>query len=165
MIGSTPIRFRRWSFVAVLCAISTSPVIAQDAPARRINAPSTKPASELIGQSLGLSASILAIGAVLLIAGRHYQSRLVQSGRLSPVSGHSDRPQVTGRIRLTPRQSVHVVRVGGRVLVLGTGPQGSPELLTEWQADSESQSLMDQQLNHIDTIPSLTILPDSEAAA
>lgn len=165
MIGSTPVRLRRCLFVVVLCALSTSPLIAQDPPARRINTPAMKPATELIGQSLGLSASILAIGAVLLIAGRHYQSRLVQSGRLSPVSGHSDRPQVTGRIRLTPRQSVHVVRVGGRVLVLGTGPQGSPELLTEWQADPESQGSIDHDLSRIDPFPALTILPDSEAAA
>ena len=165
MIGSTPVRLRRCLFVVVLCALSTSPLIAQDPPARRISAPAMKPATELIGQSLGLSASILAIGAVLLIAGRHYQSRLVQSGRLGPVAGLSDRPQVTGRIRLTPRQSVHVVRVGGRVLVLGTGPQGSPELLTEWQADSESQDLMIQELTNNAPFPALTILPDSEAAA
>jgi flagellar biogenesis protein FliO len=165
MISSIPIRFRLWPFVALLCASSVSNVIAQDAPARRINAPATKPASALISQSLGLSASILAIGAVLLIAGRHYQSRLIKSGRPGPVNDLSDRPQVTGRIRLTPRQSVHVVRVGGRVLVLGTGPQGSPELLTEWHADLESQDHTFQDLNRLDTAPSLTILPDSEAAA
>ena len=49
--------------------------------------------------------------------------------------------------------------------VLGTGPQGSPELLTEWQADSEPQGLIDHDLSRIDPIPVLTILPDSEAAA
>ena len=49
--------------------------------------------------------------------------------------------------------------------MLGTGPQGSPELLTEWQADSESQSLIDHDLSRIDPFPALTILPDSEAAA
>lgn len=165
MIGSIPIRLHRWPFAVVLCAFSGLPVIAQDPPARRTIAPAMKPASELIGQSLGLSASILAIGAVLLIAGRHYQSRMTRSGRLGAIAGPSDRPQVTGRIRLTPRQSVHVVRVGGRVLVLGTGPQGSPELLTEWQADAESQDLTIQELSDTNPAQSLAILPESEAAA
>ena len=165
MIGSIPIRLHRWSLLVLLCAFSASPVIAQDPPARRAIAPAMKPASELIGQSLGLSAFILAIGAVLLIAGRRYQSRLARSGRPGTVAGASDRPQVTGRIRLTPRQSVHVVRVGGRVLVLGTGPQGSPELLTEWQADSDSEDLTNLDLSDTSPVQPLTILPESEAAA
>ena len=40
--------------------------------------------------------------------------------------------RVVGRVNLTPRHSVALLRVGDRTLILGTGPQGPPALLGEW---------------------------------
>lgn len=39
--------------------------------------------------------------------------------------------QVVGRVSLSPKHSVYMLRVGGRVLLLGAGPQGPPTLITE----------------------------------
>jgi hypothetical protein len=39
--------------------------------------------------------------------------------------------QVVGRVSLSPKHSVYLLRVGRRVLVVGAGPQGPPALITE----------------------------------
>lgn len=39
--------------------------------------------------------------------------------------------QVVGRVPLSPKQSIVLVKAGGRVLLVGTGPQGAPSYLGE----------------------------------
>lgn len=39
--------------------------------------------------------------------------------------------RVVGRTSLSPKHSVYLLRAGDRVLIVGTGPQGSPTLLGE----------------------------------
>ncbi len=39
--------------------------------------------------------------------------------------------QVVGRLSLSPKHSVYTLRVGRRLLLLGTGPQGPPSLIAE----------------------------------
>jgi flagellar biogenesis protein FliO len=39
--------------------------------------------------------------------------------------------QVVGRVNLSPKHSVYLLRVGRRTLVVGAGPQGPPALITE----------------------------------
>ena len=39
--------------------------------------------------------------------------------------------QVVGRVSLSPKHTVHMLRVGRRVLVVGVGPQGAPALISE----------------------------------
>ena len=39
--------------------------------------------------------------------------------------------QVVGRVGLSPKHSVYLLRVGRRILVLGAGPQGPPALIAE----------------------------------
>jgi hypothetical protein len=39
--------------------------------------------------------------------------------------------EVVGRVSLSPKHSVYLLRVGQRVLVVGAGPQGPPALITE----------------------------------
>ena len=39
--------------------------------------------------------------------------------------------QVVGRVSLSPKHSVYLLRVGQRVLVVGAGPQGPPALIAE----------------------------------
>lgn len=39
--------------------------------------------------------------------------------------------QVVGRVSLSPKHSVYLLRVGRRVLVVGAGPQGPPALIAE----------------------------------
>jgi hypothetical protein len=38
---------------------------------------------------------------------------------------------VVGRVSLSPKHSVYLIRVGRRVLLVGTGPQGPPSLISE----------------------------------
>ena len=39
--------------------------------------------------------------------------------------------RVVGRTSLSPKHTVYLLDVGGRVLIVGTGPQGAPSLLGE----------------------------------
>lgn len=45
--------------------------------------------------------------------------------------GASGAMQVVGRVGLSPRHSVYLLRIGRRVLVVGAGPQGPPSLIAE----------------------------------
>ncbi len=67
----------------------------------------------------GIAAALAVFGGVSLAQKRFLPGR--DSGPL----------QVVGRASLSPRQSVYLVRVGGRVLILGSGPQGPPSALGE----------------------------------
>jgi flagellar biogenesis protein FliO len=40
--------------------------------------------------------------------------------------------QVVGRVSLSPKHTVYLLKVGQRVLLVGAGPQGAPALLGEF---------------------------------
>ena len=40
--------------------------------------------------------------------------------------------RVAGRVALSPRQAVHLLKVGDRTILIGTGTQGPPSFLGEW---------------------------------
>jgi flagellar biogenesis protein FliO len=65
-------------------------------------------------------ALVLAAGGAVAIAAR----------RLGPRAA-GGAIQVAGRVSLSPRHSVYLLRVGRRVLVVGAGPDGPPALITE----------------------------------
>ena len=48
--------------------------------------------------------------------------------------------QVVGRVSLSPRHTVYMLRVGRRVLLVGAGPQGSPSLISELDDLGEIES-------------------------
>jgi flagellar biogenesis protein FliO len=50
--------------------------------------------------------------------------------------------RVVGRTSLSPRHTVHLLSVGRRVLIVGTGPQGAPSLLGELTDSDEIQQLV-----------------------
>jgi flagellar biogenesis protein FliO len=39
--------------------------------------------------------------------------------------------KVVARVGLSPKHAMYMVQVGHRLLVVGTGPQGAPSLITE----------------------------------
>jgi flagellar protein FliO/FliZ len=53
--------------------------------------------------------------------------------------------RVVGRTSLSPRHTVHLLSVGGRVLIVGTGPQGAPSLLGELTDPDELQRLVSRR--------------------
>jgi flagellar protein FliO/FliZ len=55
---------------------------------------------------------------------------MVLARRFAPRVGNGA-IQVVGRVSLSPRHTVYLLRVGERVLLLGAGPQGAPTLLGE----------------------------------
>jgi flagellar protein FliO/FliZ len=72
------------------------------------------------GAGTACLALVLAICGGLAVAAR----RLGPRAPAAPV-------QVVGRVSLSPKHSVYLLRVGRRVLVVGAGPQGPPALITE----------------------------------
>lgn len=106
-----------------------------DKPTRGSAAGAPRPSSAMLERSLGWSAGVLAIGAVAVIVSRKVARPAGTIGEAS-----DDRARVMSRVQLTPRQAVHVVRIGQRTLVIGTGPQGSPVALAEWSSDSAVDS-------------------------
>ncbi len=67
----------------------------------------------------GIAATLAAFGGVSRASKRFLPSR--DSGPI----------RVVGRAALSPRQSVYLVRVGDRVLIVGAGTQGAPAILGE----------------------------------
>jgi len=69
---------------------------------------------------MGGMALALAICGAIIIAARRFSPR-VANGAI----------QVVGRVSLSPKHTVYLLRVGQRVLLVGAGPQGAPALLGE----------------------------------
>jgi flagellar biogenesis protein FliO len=68
---------------------------------------------------VGLAAALAVFGGLSLASKRFLPNR--ESGPI----------QVVGRSSLSPKHSVYLLRVGERVLIVGTGPQGAPATLGE----------------------------------
>ena len=79
------------------------------------------------GSLFGVSAAALALGG--LGAG----SLVLKKWRPSPESGTL---RVVGRVALSPKQAVYLLKAGDRILILGTGGQGPPALLGEMPAEA-----------------------------
>ncbi|WP_435008896.1 FliO/MopB family protein [Tundrisphaera lichenicola] len=130
-------RLRPLAIAGAWAALSLSPVLAQNKPPTnalaspsaesrlivpRRPAGSTGPTSGTGGWWLG-TAGIA--GALAVFGGASLASkRFLPSRDSGPI-------RVVGRAALSPRHSVHLLRVGDRVLILGTGPQGAPTTLGE----------------------------------
>jgi flagellar biogenesis protein FliO len=74
------------------------------------------------GWYLGMAgiAVVLALGGGIAAAARRFAPR-----------GGVGALQVVSRMSLSPKHTVFLVRAGGRVLLIGTGPQGAPALISE----------------------------------
>ena len=56
--------------------------------------------------------------------------------------------QVVGRVSLSPKHTVYLLRVGRRVLLVGAGPQGSPSLISELDDLAEIEPTHRQEKRH-----------------
>ncbi len=85
------------------------------------------PASSATGWWLGSAGItlVLAVCGALCVAARRYLPQ-APSGSL----------RVVGRVSLSPRHSIYMVRAGERVWLIGTGSQGAPTLLGELTAEA-----------------------------
>lgn len=66
------------------------------------------------------------VGAVLLLllAGLSWLTRRIQAGALGGAGSRE-------RVVLTNQHAVHLIEVGGKRLLVGTGPSGAPRVLAE----------------------------------
>ncbi len=81
------------------------------------------------------------VGLTLLLA---VCGGLIAAGRRFLPPGAGAGMQVVGRVSLSPRHTVYMLRVDKRVLVVGVGPQGAPSLITELDEPVESDRAPDQ---------------------
>jgi flagellar protein FliO/FliZ len=72
--------------------------------------------------------SLVMIGITLALA---VCGGIIVVGRRVLPQGAGVGMQVVGRVSLSPKHSVYLLRVGRRVLLVGAGPQGSPSLISE----------------------------------
>jgi flagellar biogenesis protein FliO len=123
--------------VGAWVALALSPAFAENTPptasiprpesAERLSAPPrSRPSASSSESSGGWWAGPVGIAAALAVFG----GVSVASKRFLP-SRDSGPIQVVGRSSLSTKHSVYLLRVGDRVLILGTGPQGPPSTLGE----------------------------------
>jgi Flagellar biosynthesis protein, FliO len=72
--------------------------------------------------------SLVMIGITLALA---VSGGIIAAGRRFLPQGTGVGMQVVGRVSLSPKHTVYLLRVGRRVLLVGAGPQGSPSLISE----------------------------------
>ena len=107
--------------LAVIVRVIQMPHALAEQPPR----PTARPRiSGELGSAAWVSTAVLAVG-LCVIVGMAAMSRKFAS----PAGARQAR--LVGRVALSPRHSVHLLQVGRRVLLLGTGPQGAPTLLAE----------------------------------
>jgi flagellar biogenesis protein FliO len=130
-----------------IVAMSCSMARGDDKP--RIPAPSRSKAvgstSESTGGwwfgSVGIAAALAVFGGVSLASKRFLPHR--ESGPM----------QVIGRSSLSPKHAVTLLRVGHRVLIVGTGPQGPPATLGEITDPAELARLIPQRTSGSGSVP------------
>ena len=88
------------------------------------NTSSTSPGGWWFG-SAGIAVALAAVGGVVVAA-----KKLKPGSEAGPL-------KVLSRTSLSPRHSVYLLKVGDRVLIVGTGPQGAPSLLGEMDRDED----------------------------
>jgi hypothetical protein len=99
---------------------------ALDSSSDRVASPSVvHPTSRSIGSEFRWVATaglalVLAVCGGLGVITRRYASR-----------GGAGSMKVVARVGLSPKHAMYMVQVGHRLLVVGTGPQGAPSLITE----------------------------------
>ena len=85
--------------------------------------------SSSAGRERGSDAWYLALASVAVLLGA--VGGLVLAARRFNLRPGSGALHVVSRVSLSPKHAVYLVRAGGRVLLVGTGPQGAPTLISE----------------------------------
>lgn len=113
----------------------TDPAAVAPARPERARTPRTpgagrSPMGGTAGRSPGLDGSWTGMACLaLLLAGGGGVA--VALRRFGPRAASAGAVQVVGRVSLSPKHSVYLLRVDRRVMVIGTGPQGPPSLIAE----------------------------------
>ena len=93
---------------------------------------------------VGIAAALAVVGG-LSLASKRFGWNLGMVREVGPL-------RVVGQTRLSPKQSVYLLRVGDRVLIVGTGPGGPPSPLGEVTDPSELARLIPPRSNPSGTV-------------
>lgn len=115
--------------LAVLCTLAIAPSARADEDPRPVRHPVSRPAEKAEARPGGSSGFWLGAGGIG-VALAAFGAVSLAAKRARP-SSESKTLKVVGRASLSPRHAIHLVRVGDRILIVGTGPQGAPALLGE----------------------------------
>src|SRR5262249_31540684 len=89
-----------------------------------------------LGGSDTWSPAMIGITLALAVCGG-----IIAAGRrFLPHQGAVVGMQVVGRVSLSPKHTVYMLRVGRRMLLIGAGPQGAPALISELDELAENES-------------------------
>ena len=159
--GRRPCRLLRATTLALLLSPGLSLPARADGPASRLRPFPSRAASSPPGAAaarapgsgswwVGTAGVALALAACGWgsVAARKY---LPKAGFGLALGQGASPLRVVGRTSLSPRHSVYLLDTGGRVLIVGTGPQGAPTLLGEL---TEPEALA-----RLSTRPSSPIIP------
>ena len=121
----------------VLVFISNSPTradaIEPDSPRRPVSREASSSSPGRTANTSGWWAGLVGIAAALAFCG---WVSIASKKFLPKASGNAPNLRVLGRTNLSPKHSVYLLDVGGRTLLIGTGPQGAPSLLGELDGDN-----------------------------
>ena len=128
------------AFVLILVSnsLTRADVIEPDAPRRPISRVSPSSSFRRTENTSGWWVGTVGIAVALACCG--WVS--IASKKFLP-KGSTNAPnlRVLGRTNLSPKHSVYLLDVGGRTLLIGTGPQGAPSLLGELDGDEAPLTL------------------------
>ncbi len=135
-----------WGFGLILTlaapALGQSPVDDQAANSRRLMVPPPSTKLPLSGQgsnsgttgwwagTVGMALALAAFGGIGLASKRWGITNVRETSLVRVIS----------RTSLSPRHAVYLVKIDDRTLLIGTGPQGPPTLLSEFPSSGASGS-------------------------
>lgn len=112
-------------------AHTLDPVLGREAhpfPARTGESPSGPEGTTAESRSERWTTTVVATTILAILGGAVFMTRRLK-GEIN-----SNALQLVGRVALTPKHTVHLLRHDNRILLIGTGPQGAPAFLVEWPA-------------------------------
>ena len=136
------------------CLLLASSALAADGESTPLNLPSSKPkvdASEAAGAGGGLVRTIVGLAIVIaVIYGLYWVLKQVKSSREERASGSGLGTLAT--LPLGPNRSLHLVRAGGEVVLLGVGEGGVTPIRTYGEHEARALGLIGDE-DEDDTTP------------
>lgn len=128
--------------LSIALLLATAPAVpAEEAQASAADA--ARPARETLASrksraTLAPASQAWWLGTAVMILTLGGAGAICIAARRRTEAGATIRLQVVGRVALPPKHAVFAVKVGGRTLLIGVGPQGAPSLVGELDPEDEA---------------------------
>ncbi len=114
-------------------ALTRADAIEPDSPRRPVSREALSSSLRRTENTSGWWVGTVGIAAALALCG---WMSIASKKFLPKAPGSAPNLRVLGRTHISPKHSVYLLDVGGRTLLIGTGPQGAPSLLGELDGDN-----------------------------